>query len=93
MYFDSFLVVKWLFSFGGHSISSFILYLQVSIEYGLCEMLNREAIRADSAPKDGNFGFSISELQALLPDGTVDTSVTRVYEEVNILLSFSLLQN
>ncbi|XP_044491599.1 uncharacterized protein LOC123215523 isoform X2 [Mangifera indica] len=56
--------------------------LKVSIEYGLCEMLNREAIRADSAPKDGNFAFSISELQALFPDGTVDTSVTRVYEEL-----------
>ncbi|XP_031287763.1 uncharacterized protein LOC116146488 [Pistacia vera] len=56
--------------------------LKVSIEYGLSEMLNRQAIRANLAPKDGNFGFNASELQAMLPAGTVDTSATRVYEEL-----------
>lgn len=45
-------------------------------------MLNKEAIRLDVAPKDGNFGFDISECEAKLPAGTVDHSVERVYEEV-----------
>ncbi|KAF9687684.1 hypothetical protein SADUNF_Sadunf02G0118700 [Salix dunnii] len=56
--------------------------LKVSIEYGLCEMLNREAIGRDCAPKDGNFGFNISELEAMLPTGTVDHDVKPVYEEL-----------
>ncbi|KAJ6940164.1 hypothetical protein NC651_006333 [Populus alba x Populus x berolinensis] len=56
--------------------------LKVSIEYGLCEMLNREAIRSDCAPKDGNFGFNISKLEAMLPTGTVDHAVKPVYEEL-----------
>lgn len=62
-------------------------FVQVSIEYGLCEMLNRDAIRPEYAPKDGNFHFNISELEALLPAGTVDRTVERVYEEVNSLWS------
>ncbi|XP_059651629.1 uncharacterized protein LOC132299170 [Cornus florida] len=56
--------------------------IKVSVEYGLCEMLNREAIRAGMAPKDGNFDFKISELAALLPAGTLDKSVERVYKEL-----------
>uniref|UniRef100_A0A5B6ZN50 Phosphoglycerate mutase family protein n=1 Tax=Davidia involucrata TaxID=16924 RepID=A0A5B6ZN50_DAVIN len=56
--------------------------LKVSIDYGLCEMLNREAIRPGMAPKDGDFGFNISELEALLPAGTVDHTVERVYQEL-----------
>lgn len=56
--------------------------LQMSVEYGLCEMLNKRAIRAENAPKDGDFGFNISECEKLLPEGTVDSSVERVYQEV-----------
>ena len=56
--------------------------VKVSIEYGLCEMLNYEAIRRQSAPKDGDFGFKVSELEALFPDGTVDRSVEPIYNEV-----------
>ncbi|KAI8545453.1 hypothetical protein RHMOL_Rhmol07G0041200 [Rhododendron molle] len=56
--------------------------LKVSIEYGLCEMLNTEAIRPNVAPKDGYFGFNISELEALLPAGTVDHAVEKVYPEL-----------
>ncbi|XAR54173.1 hypothetical protein NMG60_11029195 [Bertholletia excelsa] len=56
--------------------------LKVSIEYGLCEMLNTEAIRPDVAPKNGNFNFNISELEAVLPAGTVDHSVERVYQNL-----------
>ncbi|XP_062073239.1 uncharacterized protein LOC133777574 isoform X1 [Humulus lupulus] len=56
--------------------------VKVSIEYGLCEMLNNEAIRPQSAPRDGEFGFKVSELQALFPAGTVDRSVEPVYTEL-----------
>lgn len=48
-------------------------------------MLNKEAIRNNVAPKDGNFGFNTSELEALLPAGTVDNSVKPVYEQVYML--------
>uniref|UniRef100_A0A2P2P2C5 Phosphoglycerate mutase family protein n=1 Tax=Rhizophora mucronata TaxID=61149 RepID=A0A2P2P2C5_RHIMU len=44
-------------------------------------MLNTEAIRPDVAPKDGNFVFNIPELQAMLPDGTLD-AVEPVYKEL-----------
>ncbi|KAI3681423.1 hypothetical protein L6452_36218 [Arctium lappa] len=56
--------------------------LKVSVEYGLCEMLNKRAIRAENAPKDGDFAFNISECEAVLPEGTVDSSVERVYKEL-----------
>ncbi|KAE8038609.1 hypothetical protein FH972_011103 [Carpinus fangiana] len=56
--------------------------IKTSIEYGLCEMLNNEAIRRGSAPKDGDFGFNISELEAMLPAGTVDSTAERVYKEL-----------
>lgn len=56
--------------------------VKVSIEYGLCEMLNREAIRHNMAPKDGDFGFITSELEALLPAGTVDSTVKQVYDQL-----------
>lgn len=45
-------------------------------------MLNGFAISGDVAPKDGDFGFKVEELEALLPAGTVDRSMKRVYEEV-----------
>ncbi|GAB2224306.1 hypothetical protein Droror1_Dr00005059 [Drosera rotundifolia] len=56
--------------------------VKVAIEYGLCEMLNNDAIRSNVAPKDGRFDFNIPELEAMLPAGTVDRSVTRVYKEL-----------
>ncbi|KAL6124532.1 hypothetical protein ACLB2K_077044 [Fragaria x ananassa] len=56
--------------------------LKISIEYGLCEMLNKEAIRGDVAPKDGNWGFNIPELEAKFPGGMVDRTVERVYKEL-----------
>lgn len=54
----------------------------MSVEYGLCEALHTAAILPESAPKDGDFGFNISECEKLLPKGTVDSSVERVYKEV-----------
>ncbi|RDX78108.1 hypothetical protein CR513_41664 [Mucuna pruriens] len=56
--------------------------LKVSVEYGLCEMMSREAIRLEVAPKDGNWGFDISEREAMLPEGTVDKNVERIYKEL-----------
>ena len=38
-------------------------------------MLNPEAIRPGLAPKDGNWGFNISELEGKFSAGTVDTTM------------------
>ncbi|MCD9638979.1 hypothetical protein HAX54_023214 [Datura stramonium] len=56
--------------------------VKVSIEYGLCEMLNLVAIRAAAAPKDGDFKFSISQYESELPAGTVDNTVEPVYKKL-----------
>ncbi|GMY23322.1 His_Phos_1 domain-containing protein [Fagus crenata] len=56
--------------------------IKVSVEYGLCEMLNSQAIRSGLSPKDGKWGFNISELEAILPAGTVDNTVEPVYKEL-----------
>ncbi|KFK35250.1 hypothetical protein AALP_AA5G260300 [Arabis alpina] len=56
--------------------------LKVSIEFGLCEMLNSVAIRRELAPKDGKFDFKISDLEAMFPEGMVDSNVDMVYKEL-----------
>ncbi|ERN00167.1 hypothetical protein AMTRI_Chr13g83340 [Amborella trichopoda] len=56
--------------------------VKVSIEYGLCEALCRLAINPEVVPKDGKWFPDVSELEALLPQGTVDRSVERVYPEL-----------
>lgn len=53
-------------------------------------MINREAIRS-GFPQDGNWGFNISELEAMLPAGTVDSTVEHVYKEVYIVFKFLFL--
>jgi hypothetical protein len=45
-------------------------------------MINSIAIRLNVAPKDGNFSFDISELEAMLPARNVDNNVEMVYKEV-----------
>jgi len=45
-------------------------------------MMSRAAIRLDVVPKDGNWSFDIPKIEALLPTGTVDKNVKRVYEKV-----------
>ncbi|WOL15960.1 hypothetical protein Cni_G24742 [Canna indica] len=55
--------------------------VKVSIEYGLCEMLNSRAI-GNRAPKDKKWFPNVSELEALLPAGTLDHSAVRVYKEM-----------
>lgn len=55
--------------------------IKVLIECGLCEMLNKEAIRV-LPPQDGNWGFNFSELEALFPAGTVDHTAAPLYKEM-----------
>lgn len=45
-------------------------------------MLTNDAIRPNVAPKDEKWGFNIPQLEAILPLGTVDHSIERVYKEV-----------
>ncbi|CAL5191821.1 unnamed protein product [Lathyrus oleraceus] len=64
-------------------ISSDPSKVKVSIENGLCEMLNTIAIRINVAPKDGNFSFDIPQLETMFPNGTVDTNhVVMVHKEL-----------
>ncbi|KAG7566296.1 Histidine phosphatase superfamily clade-1 [Arabidopsis suecica] len=56
--------------------------LKVSIELGLCEMLNSVAIRRELAPKDGKFDFTISDIETMFPEGMVDHNVDMVYKEL-----------
>ncbi|OIV89603.1 hypothetical protein TanjilG_15876 [Lupinus angustifolius] len=56
--------------------------VKVSVEYGLCEMMNRQAIRLDVVPNDGNWNLDASEREAMLPAEAVDTYVERVYKEL-----------
>jgi len=58
------------------------LLSQVSIELGLCEMLNSVAIRRELAPKDGKFDFTVSDIETMFPEGMVDHNVDMVYKEV-----------
>ncbi|KAL3007339.1 hypothetical protein AAZX31_08G328200 [Glycine max] len=55
--------------------------VKVSVEYGLCEMMNSKAIRPNVAPKDGNMGFDVAVCEAMLPAEIVDKNVERVYKE------------
>lgn len=55
--------------------------VKVSIELGLCEILNKEAIRTELAPKNGSWGFDIPEIEAKFPAGTVDSTVGLLYQK------------
>ncbi|KAJ6851574.1 uncharacterized protein M6B38_259695 [Iris pallida] len=56
--------------------------VKVHIEYGICEVLNSQAMRIDGPAKQGNWFPDVSELEALFPDGTVDHSAGRIYEKM-----------
>ncbi|KAL9670999.1 hypothetical protein QQ045_008562 [Rhodiola kirilowii] len=56
--------------------------VKVAIELGLCEVLNSQTIRGISVPTNGEWGFKVPELEALLPAGTVDRSVKPVYKQM-----------
>ncbi|XP_054783239.1 uncharacterized protein LOC129290478 [Prosopis cineraria] len=65
-----------------HAISIDASKVKVSVEYGLCEMMNSKGIRPGVAPKDGNFSIDISQCEAMLPAGTVDDKAERLYKEL-----------
>lgn len=54
-------------------------------------MINSIAIRINVAPKDGNFSFDVSELEAMLPSRTMDNNVEMVYKEVHMNMIFILI--
>ncbi|KAG6483956.1 uncharacterized protein LOC122014335 [Zingiber officinale] len=56
--------------------------VKVSIEYGLCEMLNTTALGHNIAPEDEKWFPHISELEASLPAGTIDHSAESIYKEL-----------
>uniref|UniRef100_A0A0D3DUL7 Uncharacterized protein n=1 Tax=Brassica oleracea var. oleracea TaxID=109376 RepID=A0A0D3DUL7_BRAOL len=56
--------------------------VKVAIEYGLCEMMNSMAIWPEVSPKDENFDFNISDLEAMFPEGMVDHNVDPIYKEM-----------
>ncbi|EOA24549.1 hypothetical protein CARUB_v10017807mg [Capsella rubella] len=56
--------------------------LKVSMEFGLCEVLSTTCMNSEVVPKDGNFDFKISDLEAMFPEGTVDSNVDMVYKEL-----------
>ncbi|KAJ8747051.1 hypothetical protein K2173_011363 [Erythroxylum novogranatense] len=66
----------------GRSVAVDPSRVKVSIEYGLCEVMNNIAIRPKVAPKDGKFSFNVRELEAMMLNGTVDHSVESVYKEL-----------
>lgn len=56
--------------------------IKVSIEYGLCEMMNLRAIRPNVAPKDGVFNFNLSQCEAVLPTGTIDHAAEQLHKQL-----------
>lgn len=61
---------------------------QVSLEYGLCEMMNSLAIRPNVSPKDGIFSFDLAQCKSVLPGGTIDNAPEMVYKEVILIPMF-----
>lgn len=55
--------------------------VKVSIEYGLCEVMNSFAIQAPNLPPEGPTILDLTDLEALLPAGTVDTTVQKIMPE------------
>ncbi|MCO5569997.1 hypothetical protein L7F22_023712 [Adiantum nelumboides] len=53
-------------------------YANVSIEYGLCEVMNSYAIRVPQMPPTGPTIMELDDLEALLPAGTVDDTVPKL---------------
>jgi len=56
--------------------------VKVSIEYGLCEVMNQFAIRTPPSSPDISWTLDRSELEAILPAGTMDHSVEPVWPEL-----------
>ncbi|XP_042015420.1 uncharacterized protein LOC121763464 [Salvia splendens] len=56
--------------------------IKVSMEFGLCEMMNSLAIRPKVAPKDGIFNFDMAQCKSVLPAGTIDNTTEMIYKEL-----------
>jgi len=56
--------------------------VKVSIEYGLCEVMNSFAIRNPPSSSDTSWTLDHSELEAILPAGTMDHSVEPLWPEL-----------
>ncbi|KAF3335525.1 Histidine phosphatase superfamily (branch 1) [Carex littledalei] len=56
--------------------------VKVSVEYGLCEMLNNQVIEPSVIPKDGDWFPDTSQLEAIFPEETRDHSVTPIYQQI-----------
>lgn len=52
--------------------------VKVSIEYGLCEVMNSLAIQIRNLPPEGPSTLDLKDLEALLPAGTVDVTVKKL---------------
>jgi hypothetical protein len=64
---------------------------QVSIEYGLSEMMNAEAMGifvSQVAPGVEKWFPDLAELEAILPVGTIDHSTEPLYPEVSFVFCF-----
>ncbi|KAK9120818.1 hypothetical protein Syun_018435 [Stephania yunnanensis] len=73
----------------GETLSVDPARVKVSIEYGLCEIFSTKGIRVDRIPKDGEWSFNISELEAMMPAGTVDRTVECVDEKTNQTFAYA----
>jgi hypothetical protein len=74
-----------------HSGSKSLCEFQVSIEYGLSEMMNAEAMGvfvSQVAPSVDTWFPDLAELEAVLPTGTIDHSTEPLYPEVCFCLLF-----
>ena len=59
---------------------------QVSIEYGLAELMNRVAIRNPRQPQSTEpWHIPFEKLYSVLPSGVVDTSVQSIVPKVGII--------
>ncbi|PKA64147.1 hypothetical protein AXF42_Ash005159 [Apostasia shenzhenica] len=56
--------------------------VKVHIDYGLCEVLCTEAMRITGPPKDGIWFPDVSELEHVLPAGTIDCSVECINQQL-----------
>ncbi|KAE8721114.1 hypothetical protein F3Y22_tig00016725pilonHSYRG00011 [Hibiscus syriacus] len=69
-------------------VSPFLRCVQTASEVvsALCtvdvDASGKETIRVDLAPKDGIFRFDVPQLESMLPSGTLDPCVERVYKEL-----------
>ncbi|XP_048131835.1 uncharacterized protein LOC115731515 isoform X3 [Rhodamnia argentea] len=65
----------------GNSANSSASRIKVSIEYGMCEMMNDVALWYHPTDRD-SWGFDMKKLEASFPTGVVDFKPHRVFKEL-----------